>query len=151
VQPPQPPQLPQPPSATSEVAATAEGDAAASTTTQAPQQPKTTIADWTAEGDEDEYYFGAQQRQRGGRKRRKKNKEQAPVAQDWDDIYDPSRPNNYEEYKHSDERIRELREWKDRLYAHRITRRGSEDSDSEEDRRPTSKSWLYCGIYALVA
>ena len=55
--------------------------------------------------------------------------------QNWDDIYDPSRPNNYEEYKHSDERIREVREWKDRLYAHRMVRSHSDYSDSEDDAR----------------
>ena len=55
------------------------------------------------------------------------------MVQNWDDIYDPSRPNNYEEYKNSDEKIREVREWKDRLYAHRMARRDSEISDSEDD------------------
>ena len=61
--------------------------------------------------------------------------------QDWDDIYDPSRPNSYEEYKNSEEKIREVREWKDRLYAHRMRRRQTSDYDSEEsDRRPAMNS-----------
>ncbi|KAI1003341.1 hypothetical protein K3495_g4869 [Podosphaera aphanis] len=95
-------------------------------------QTKTTLADWTTGGDEETFY-GADKRQRGGRKRKKKNKEEHTVTQDWDDIYDPTRPNNFEEYKHSDERVREVREWKDRLYAHReareIERKGSEGEE----------------------
>ena len=98
------------------------------------------MADWTGIGDDDDvngFYGGsAEKRQRGGRKKRKKNnREEAIVAQDWDDIYDPSRPNNYGEYKHSEEKIQEVRDWKDRLYAHRIARnrRGSIDVSSEEE------------------
>jgi len=96
---------------------------------------KSTLADWTATGDDDvnDFYGGGEKRQRGGRKRRKKNKDEYTVAQDWDDIYDPTRPNNYEEYRHSDEKIREVREWKDRLYAHRIARNHSSDKGSEDE------------------
>ena len=93
--------------------------------------PKTTIADWTNTLSDDEWNFGGEKRQRGGRKKRKKNKGMQEVVQDWDDIYDPSRPNNYEEYKHSEEKIREVREWKDLLYRHRIKRRDSSDYDSD--------------------
>ena len=98
---------------------------------------KSTLADWTA-GDDDDVngFYGGEKRQRGGRKKRKKNKEESHVPQNWDDIYDPSRPNSYEEYKHSDEKIREVREWKDRLYAHRMARRRSSYSDSEDESRP---------------
>ena len=78
--------------------------------------------------------FYGEKRQRGGRKKRKKNKQEAPVAQNWDDIYDPSRPNTYEAYKNSDEKIREIRDWKDRLYAHRMARRSSDYSESDDDR-----------------
>ncbi|KAF6229538.1 hypothetical protein HO173_011393 [Letharia columbiana] len=93
---------------------------------------KTTLADWTAEGEDNDVngFYSSEKRQRGGRKKRKKNKEESHVPQNWDDIYDPSRPNNYEDYKHSDERIMEIREWKDRLYAHRLTKRRDSDSDS---------------------
>ncbi|KAE8310921.1 hypothetical protein BDV41DRAFT_566208 [Aspergillus transmontanensis] len=84
------------------------------------------------EDDVNDFYAGPK-RQRGGRKKRKKNKDTREFAQDWDDIYDPSRPNSYEEYKHSDEQISEVREWKDRLYAHRIVRSPSRDSYSDED------------------
>ena len=104
---------------------------------------KTTLADWTAEGEENDIngFYGGEKRQRGGRKKRKKNKEESHVPQNWDDIYDPSRPNSYEDYKHSDEKITEMREWKNKLYAHRITKRCNSDSDSSgEDYRPQMNS-----------
>lgn len=106
---------------------------------------KSTLADWTATGEDDDvngFYGGGEKRQRGGRKKRKKNREEHAVTQDWDDIYDPSRPNSYDEYKHSDEKIREVREWKNRLYAHRMTRRYSSDKSSENEdlRRPQMNS-----------
>ena len=100
---------------------------------------KTTLADWTVESQENNIsgIYGGEKRSRGGRKKRKKNKEESHITQNWDDIYDPSRPNNYEDYKHSDERIMEIREWKDKLYAHRLPkRRDSESNSSENDYRP---------------
>lgn len=96
--------------------------------------PKPTFADWTAiDEDVDDYYAG-EKRQRGGRKKRKKNKQEQIVVQDWDDIYDPSRPNNYEEYRHSEEKYREIRDWKDRLYAHRMANRRASSDISDDDR-----------------
>jgi splicing factor 45 len=112
-----------------------------------PPQPvvsKTTIDDWAATPDEDEWYHG-EKRQRGGRKKRKKNKEVAVVEHNWDDIYDPSRPNSYEEYKHSEEKIFEVREWKDILYRHRMRSRSSSRGASSEAGRPTNrKQTLKC-------
>ncbi|KAJ5812264.1 hypothetical protein N7474_008565 [Penicillium riverlandense] len=104
--------------------------------------PKSTLADWAGTGDDDYngYYMG-EKRQRGGRKKRKKNREAHAATQNWDDIYDPSRPNNYEEYRHSDEKIFEVREWKDRLYAHRMRRSPSMDSDSEDYDRPRNRQF----------
>ena len=72
-------------------------------TTNAATRPsaKTTLADWTAEGEDNDVngFYGGEKRQRGGRKKRKKNKEESHIPQNWDDIYDPSRPNNYEDYR----------------------------------------------------
>ncbi|KAI5299839.1 hypothetical protein KEM55_001461, partial [Ascosphaera atra] len=55
--------------------------------------------DWV--GDEEEEYYAAEKRQRGGRKKRKKNQRER-AATNWDEIYDPSRPTNLEEWWHSD-------------------------------------------------
>ncbi|KAI9798314.1 MAG: hypothetical protein M1833_004886 [Piccolia ochrophora] len=106
-----------------------------STGAAAPVRSK--LADWTATAEDDDVngFYAGEKRQRGGRKKRKKNREEVAAPQDWDDIYDPSRPNNYEEYKHSDEKIREVREWKDRLYAHRLARRHSSDEESDDGAR----------------
>ncbi|KAL1960268.1 hypothetical protein VTO42DRAFT_8811 [Malbranchea cinnamomea] len=107
----------------------------------APPATKTRLEDWTGDDDDVNGFYGVEKRQRGGRKKRKKNREAATVTQNWDDIYDPSRPNSYDAYKHSDEMIREIREWKDRLYAHRMARRRSSDTESEDDyvRRPMNR------------
>ncbi|RDW91403.1 hypothetical protein BP5796_02568 [Coleophoma crateriformis] len=113
-------------------------DSSATNTQRGPA--KTTLADWTAIDDDDvNGFYTGEKRPRGGRKKRKKNNKEAhAVPQNWDDIYDPTRPNNYEEYKNSDEKIREVREWKDRLYAHRMARKSpsEKDSDDEEPYRP---------------
>lgn len=123
-------------------------DTPPSTTAPAPAAvpPRSTLADW-AGGDDDEYWgagAGAvgEKRQRGGRKAAKKRRKQLERQQqhgqqtDWDEIYDPSRPTNVDEYLRSDERVREVQEWKAVLYAHRrMRRKGSADSygESEEE------------------
>jgi hypothetical protein len=112
-------------------------------------QAKSTLADWASTVDDDDdingFYSGAK-RQRGGRKKRKKNRDGPEMMTNWDDIYDPSRPNNYEEYKQSDEKIREVRDWKDRLYAHRMARQPSSDYDSDDDYHQPKNRKLYEGL-----
>ena len=126
-----------------------------------PPAPKATLADWTANDNDDEEnvnsFHQGEKRQRGGRKKRKKgNKggEAAQIVQDWDDIYDPTRPNNYEEYVNSDEKRREIREWKEKLYAHRRTRRrdslSSSEGEGEQRGRPAKgRAILLCNILFL--
>ncbi|CAG8005850.1 unnamed protein product [Penicillium olsonii] len=111
-----------------------------------PNQPsvsvKSTVADWTSREEDDHEYYAGNKRQRGGRKKRKKNPhEQVHVAEDWDAPYDPTWPTNYQEYRHSDEKISEVREWKDHLYRHRMRRSPTQDSDSEGDAQPTNKQF----------
>ncbi|KAK6950900.1 hypothetical protein Daesc_007428 [Daldinia eschscholtzii] len=118
---------------------------------------KSRLADW-APTEEDEYMYGTvEKRARGGRKKKKKKAEEVPVETDWDEIYDPSRPTNVDEYLRSDERIREVREWKDLLYKHKRRddendddyRRGSWDSE-EEDRAPVQNQFAPPDSYSFA-
>jgi len=129
---------------------TGDTSKAPSATTSGPVPVKSTIADWAA-NEEDEYLYGTgEKRARGGRKKKKKRAEALPVETDWDEIYDPSRPTNVDEYLRSDERIREVQEWKALLYKHRRRERQKDSWDSEEEEdghRPmNSKSTFYLGI-----
>ena len=102
---------------------------------------KNTLANWTKDADDDATAdtYHAEKRQRGGRKNRKKNRDGSAVTQNWDDIYDPSRPNNYEEYKTSDEKHLGMRDWKVRLYEHRVRRRSSGETDmAEQPSQPSN-------------
>ncbi|KAL9046404.1 MAG: hypothetical protein Q9206_007090, partial [Seirophora lacunosa] len=109
------------------------------------QHTKTSISDWAAELEDVASHdcYPSEKRQRGGKKKRKKNKESSTV-QHWNDIYDPSRPNAYEEYQNSDEKMLEIKEWKDRLYAHRkgeihesSINSSRRDGNSAQLKRPT--------------
>jgi splicing factor 45 len=120
------------------------------TAAAAPAPKTTTLADWTA-ADEDEWRYGiGEKRQRGGRKKKKKKMDQSRET-DWDELYDPSKPTNVEEYLRSDERIREVREWRELLYRHRRKKESSYDSDEEEDSRPSMQSKLALAVWILVA
>ena len=98
-------------------------------------------------------YNTVEKRARGGRKKKKKKAEEAPIETDWDELYDPSRPTNVDEYLRSDERIREVREWKGLLYKHKRRdndddeRHGSWDSDEDDTRPMQSESKYYILLY----
>lgn len=116
--------------------ATASGNAAVTTTgAPAPAPVKSSLADWT-NTEEDDFMYD-DRRLRGNNKKKKK-KHNAPVETDWNEIYDPSRPTNVDEYLRSDERIMEVREWKALLYRHRRPadrkRQSSWDSDEDEEQ-----------------
>jgi len=100
-----------------------------------------TLADWQAIHDENEYDYLLQKRERGGKKRKKNKQQNESIAQNWDDVYDPSRPTTYEEYRGSEEQNDEINEWKNLLYRHRLNSRFSQreesyDSLKEEEYRP---------------
>lgn len=120
-------------------AATATG-----TTAGAPQSVphQSTLADWVAT-EEDEWMYGVgEKRQRGGRKK-KKRKQDEQFETDWDEMYDPSRPTNVDEFLKSDEKVAEVQEWKGLLYRHRKRPDESDISDSEDEgtrAAPPSKS-----------
>ncbi|ORY65528.1 uncharacterized protein BCR38DRAFT_484941 [Pseudomassariella vexata] len=117
---------------------------------QVPPPAKSTLADWAATEDDDWMYAGDEKRNRGGR-RKKKKRDNAPIETDWDEVYDPSRPTNVDEYLRSDERIREVREWKALLYKHKrpAKRQSSWDSEDEEDR-PVTNQFAPPGSYSFA-
>ncbi|OTB09095.1 hypothetical protein M426DRAFT_132252 [Hypoxylon sp. CI-4A] len=138
--------FPKPPPASTNAPAIPSG-----ATAQAPA--KSRLADW-APTEEDEYMYGlGEKRARGGRRKKKKKVEEMPMETDWDEIYDPSRPTNVDEYLRSDERIREVREWKDLLYKHRRRdddrRQDSWDSE-EEDSRPAQNQFAPPDSYSFA-
>ena len=106
---------------------------------------KNTLANWTTDAEDRETAdaYPTEKRQRGGRKNRKKNRDGSPVPQNWEDIYDPSRPNNYEEYKNSHERHMGTSDWKVRLYKHRLRLNRSADADMFETPSQQSNIRLF--------
>lgn len=139
------------PKAIPKPAAAAETGAAAPAAAPAsvPGPPKSRLADWAAAEDDEWRYGTGEKRQRGGRKK-KKNRQDVPVQTNWDDLYDPARPTNIEEYVRSDEKVDEVREWKALLYRHRRKLDESDlSSDDDERPAPSSKftrrgSWMLC-------
>ncbi|ATY66510.1 G-patch DNA repair [Cordyceps militaris] len=131
-----------PPKSLAKPPAAAPTQAAPSETTAA---AKSSLADWAAApADDEEWLYGGagEKRQRGGRKARKKREREQhrPMETDWDDVYDPARPTNVDEYLRSDEKVDEVREWKALLYRHRKGKAPESDVSSEdEDERATMR------------
>lgn len=124
----------------------AGGGAAAAAATAVPV--KSTLADW-ANTDEDEWAYAGERRPRN---KKKKKKAGLAAETDWNEIYDPSRPTNVDEYLRSDERIREVRDWKALLYRHKRPverkRQSSWDSEEDEDRPMGSMFSLHTALPA---
>jgi splicing factor 45 len=93
--------------------------------------PKSRLADWAATEDDEWLYGTGEKRQRGGRKK-KKRKQEYQAQTDWEELYDPSKPTNIDEYVRSDEKIDEVRDWKALLYRHRRKPVDSDSSDAED-------------------
>ncbi|OLN86440.1 DNA-damage-repair/toleration protein DRT111, chloroplastic [Colletotrichum chlorophyti] len=128
---------------------------APSTSTNTAPPTKSTLADWAVtEEDEWRYSMGASSgggHQRGGRrKKKKKNHNDQPEETNWDDLYDPSKPTNVDEYLRSDERIREIQDWKRLLYRHRRRRSLSDETDDDADRRPVTNQFAPPPEYSFV-
>ncbi|KAK5724766.1 hypothetical protein LTR15_004814 [Elasticomyces elasticus] len=93
-----------------------------------PSVQRSNFEDWVGDEDEDSFFLESRDKpkpERGGRKNKKKKggKGQEVVATrswSWDNVYDPSMPNNYADYKGSEEQVMEIRDWKARLYYHRV-------------------------------
>lgn len=101
---------------------------------------RSNFEDWIGDED-DEYYY--QDRKQNNRRNRKKKKQQQYQQQeqptwDWDDIYDPTRPNNYSDYKGSDEQFREHRDWKARLYYYQLKDAKKAKKGEEQPKKPTN-------------
>lgn len=104
------------------------------------------IEDWAHTMEDDLENYVGEKRQRGGRKKRKKNREPQEVEIDWDEIYDPAKTTNYASYMRSEERVRDTRDWKDRLYAHLQKRSPSKDSD-EDDYYGSRNGMAFCTCF----
>ncbi|KAH0492329.1 hypothetical protein TgHK011_007287 [Trichoderma gracile] len=132
---------------TAPAASSAAAPAATGGTAQSiPHQ--STLADW-AVTEEDEWMYGiGEKRQRGGRKKKKKRQEQFET--DWDEMYDPTRPTNVDEFLKSDEKVEEVREWKALLYRHRKKHEESDISDSEEETAPPPKQFAPPASYSFA-
>ncbi|KAK1068269.1 hypothetical protein LTR74_005767 [Friedmanniomyces endolithicus] len=96
-----------------------------STPSQQPSVQRSNFADWVGDEDEDYFIDDKPKPERGGRNKKKKKggklQQEATRSWSWDDVYDPSMPNNYADYKGSDEQIMEIRDWKARLYYHQLS------------------------------
>ena len=123
-----------------------------STPQQQPSVQKSNFEDWVGDEDDEYYYQGRPKQDRGGRKNKRKNKKggQETRVWDWDDIYDPTLPNVYGDYKGSEEQYREIRDWKARLYYHQLKEAKKQaknevvDSNEEEGQssRPMNRTCI---------
>ncbi|TKA79888.1 hypothetical protein B0A55_03658 [Friedmanniomyces simplex] len=117
-----------------------------STPSQQPSVQRSNFEDWVGDEDEDYFFDNKPKPERGGRNKKKKRggkqQQEAVRTWSWDDIYDPSMPNNYADYKGSDEQIMEIRDWKARLYYHQLkgAKKNGAARSAEADKKPATNS-----------
>lgn len=95
--------------------------------------------DYWSHKDEDinESYDGTESRKAAkNRKKKKKIKDNEVEMILWDDPYDPFKPNDYEEYKMSDEAIQEMIDWKNK-------KEGKTNVDDTEKYKNIGTSFLF--------
>ncbi|KXL45789.1 MAG: hypothetical protein FE78DRAFT_31458 [Acidomyces sp. 'richmondensis'] len=106
---------------------------------------RSNFQDWIGD-DEEDFAYDRPKHVRGGKKNKKKKGQQTRTW-DWDDIYDPTHPNRHQDYKGSEEQAREIRDWKARLYYHRLKETKDfgqnastrSDEDTEKTMPPANK------------
>ncbi|KAK9364147.1 hypothetical protein V1504DRAFT_472585 [Lipomyces starkeyi] len=76
-------------------------------------------------------YARTKQQARSSRKRKKRKDDEELQAIDWEDSYDPLRPNNYDEYRQSEEKFMEDEDWREFLLS--LKRRQEETGLSQEN------------------
>lgn len=120
-------------------AATSTPDSAAASSTisntpaSRPSAQRSKLEDWVDEDDEAAYTY-QENRARAKKNQRKKNKNKHETrVWDWDDIYDPTLPNNFADYKGSDEQYREIRDWKARLYYQQLKEANKSRKESQDE------------------
>ncbi|KAI6890929.1 hypothetical protein KC334_g14413 [Hortaea werneckii] len=103
-----------------------------------PSAQRSKLEDWVDEDDEAAYTY-QENRARAKKNQRKKNKnKQDTRIWDWDDIYDPTLPNIYADYKGSEEQYREIRDWKARLYYQQLKEANKSRDESPDHCAGTS-------------
>ncbi|KAK5731993.1 hypothetical protein LTR17_010946 [Elasticomyces elasticus] len=134
-------------SSTTSASLAADSSAVGST----PNVQRSNFEDWVGDEDEDSFFLESRDKpkpERGGRKNKKKKGGKGGTGQEvvatrswsWDDVYDPSMPNNYADYKGSEEQVMEIRDWKARLYYHRVKGGKKNTSAQETVKKPAVNS-----------
>jgi splicing factor 45 len=118
-----------------------------STPVQQPSVQRSNFEDWIGDEDEDDDYFidNKPRHERGGRKKKKKKGrlQENTRSWSWDDIYDPTMPNSYGDYKGSEEQVMEIRDWKARLYYHKMKEAKKAAATRSEESLPSKASSKY--------
>lgn len=108
---------------------------------KAASAPKNDYNKWASLGDEDLEY-AQQPRERGGRKRKKNKTKQEFEHREvnYDELYEPDKPNDFFAYKHSAEEDRDREEWWQKLHYRPKSRGSTSGSYISETQKKRSAS-----------